>query len=122
HWRLLTEWGAVPKTLVWDNEAGVGRGRPTSESHRAEPTDGSTGTDSTPGSGPGEGRWARLRHAGGPWKPVRAQRAPEMLASGLGWGGERRSDGLRAALAPDVGTAAVRCGAHQIQRGAWRRW
>ncbi|MFF4576769.1 IS21 family transposase [Streptomyces sp. NPDC001410] len=31
HWRLLTEWGAVPKTLVWDNEAGVGRGRPTSE-------------------------------------------------------------------------------------------
>ncbi|WP_405958993.1 IS21 family transposase [Streptomyces sp. NBC_00868] len=31
HWRLLTEWGAVPKTLVWDNEAGIGRGRPTSE-------------------------------------------------------------------------------------------
>ncbi|WP_342751635.1 hypothetical protein [Streptomyces cahuitamycinicus] len=31
HWRLLAEWGAVPKTLVWDNEAGVGRGRPTSE-------------------------------------------------------------------------------------------
>ncbi|MDX3763578.1 IS21 family transposase [Streptomyces mirabilis] len=31
HWRLLTEWGAVPRTLVWDNEAGVGRGRPTSE-------------------------------------------------------------------------------------------
>jgi transposase len=31
HWRLLTGWQAVPKTLVWDNEAGVGRGRPTSE-------------------------------------------------------------------------------------------
>lgn len=31
HWRLLTEWDAVPKTLVWDNEAGVGRGQPTSE-------------------------------------------------------------------------------------------
>ncbi|MFF7984779.1 IS21 family transposase [Streptomyces sp. NPDC007901] len=31
HWRLLTEWGAVPRTLVWDNEAGVGRGHPTSE-------------------------------------------------------------------------------------------
>ncbi|MEU5307117.1 IS21 family transposase [Streptomyces noursei] len=31
HWRLLTAWGCVPKTLVWDNEAGVGRGRPTSE-------------------------------------------------------------------------------------------
>jgi transposase len=31
HWRLLTGWGAVPKTLVWDNEAGVGRGRLTSE-------------------------------------------------------------------------------------------
>ncbi|MFB7126421.1 IS21 family transposase [Kitasatospora sp. NPDC056273] len=31
HWRLLTGWGAVPKTLVWDNEPGVGRGRPTSE-------------------------------------------------------------------------------------------
>ncbi|MFI8281401.1 DDE-type integrase/transposase/recombinase [Streptomyces sp. NPDC085929] len=31
HWRLLTKRGAVPKTLVWDNEAGVGRGRPTSE-------------------------------------------------------------------------------------------
>ncbi|MFF4291543.1 IS21 family transposase [Streptomyces sp. NPDC001601] len=31
HWRLLTEWGAVPRTLVWDNEAGVGRGRPTCE-------------------------------------------------------------------------------------------
>ncbi|MGW6413541.1 IS21 family transposase, partial [Streptomyces vinaceus] len=31
HWRLLTGWGAVPKMLVWDNEAGVGRGTPTSE-------------------------------------------------------------------------------------------
>jgi transposase len=31
HWRLLSGWQAVPKTLVWDNEAGVGRGRPTSE-------------------------------------------------------------------------------------------
>ncbi|MGW1729390.1 IS21 family transposase [Streptomyces sp. NPDC002306] len=31
HWRLLTGWGAVPKTLVWDNEPGVGRGRPTTE-------------------------------------------------------------------------------------------
>jgi transposase len=31
HWRLLTAWGAVPKTLVWDNEAGVGKGRLTSE-------------------------------------------------------------------------------------------
>ncbi|MEW1909441.1 IS21 family transposase [Kitasatospora sp. NPDC085895] len=31
HWRLLTDWGAVPKTLVWDNESGVGRGRPTPE-------------------------------------------------------------------------------------------
>ncbi len=31
YWRLLTEWGAVPKMLVWDNEAGVGRGTPPSE-------------------------------------------------------------------------------------------
>ncbi|MGW9033083.1 IS21 family transposase [Streptomyces sp. NPDC055722] len=31
HWRLLTGWQAVPKTLVWDNEAGVGKGRLTSE-------------------------------------------------------------------------------------------
>ncbi|WMX45962.1 IS21 family transposase [Streptomyces roseicoloratus] len=31
HWRLLSEWGAVPKTLVWDNEAGVGRGKVTGE-------------------------------------------------------------------------------------------
>ncbi|GLW59632.1 IS21 family transposase [Kitasatospora phosalacinea] len=31
HWRLLTAWGAVPKTLVWDNETGVGRGKLTSE-------------------------------------------------------------------------------------------
>jgi transposase len=32
HWRLLADgWGAVPKTLVWDNEAGVGKGRLTSE-------------------------------------------------------------------------------------------
>lgn len=26
HWRLLSEWGAVPRTLVWDNEGAVGRG------------------------------------------------------------------------------------------------
>ncbi|GHC90973.1 transposase [Streptomyces flavofungini] len=31
HWRLLSAWGAVPKTLVWDNEAGVGRGKLTAE-------------------------------------------------------------------------------------------
>jgi transposase len=32
HWRLLADgWGAVPKMLVWDNEAGVGKGRLTSE-------------------------------------------------------------------------------------------
>lgn len=32
HWRLLADgWGAVPKMLVWDNEPGVGKGRPTSE-------------------------------------------------------------------------------------------
>ncbi|MFD3622230.1 hypothetical protein ACFWWT_45165 [Streptomyces sp. NPDC058676] len=31
HWRPLSAWGAVPKTLVWDNEAGVGRGRLTAE-------------------------------------------------------------------------------------------
>ncbi|MFD0440936.1 IS21 family transposase [Streptomyces chartreusis] len=31
HWRLLSAWGAVPKMLVWDNEAGVGRGRVTGE-------------------------------------------------------------------------------------------
>lgn len=31
HWRLLSAWGAVPKSLVWDNEAGVGRGRLTTE-------------------------------------------------------------------------------------------
>ncbi|CAM5572322.1 hypothetical protein KAURM247S_02678 [Kitasatospora aureofaciens] len=31
HWRLLTGWGAVPKTLVWDNESGVGQGKLTSE-------------------------------------------------------------------------------------------
>ncbi|MFB7784064.1 hypothetical protein ACFC1D_15320 [Streptomyces vinaceus] len=31
HWRLLTGWGALPKMLVLDNEAGVGRGTPTSE-------------------------------------------------------------------------------------------
>lgn len=31
HWRLLTAWGAVPKMLVWDNEAGIGKGRLTSE-------------------------------------------------------------------------------------------
>ncbi|MGW1267091.1 IS21 family transposase [Streptomyces sp. NPDC002491] len=31
HWRLLSAWNAVPKTLVWDNEAGVGRGRLTAE-------------------------------------------------------------------------------------------
>src|SRR5690606_12002411 len=26
HGRLLSEWGAVPRTLVWDNEGAVGRG------------------------------------------------------------------------------------------------
>jgi len=26
HWRLLSGWGAVPRTLVWDNEGAVGRG------------------------------------------------------------------------------------------------
>ncbi|MGZ3097041.1 hypothetical protein [Streptomyces sp. H72] len=31
HWRLLSQWGAVLKTLVRDNEADDGRGRPTSE-------------------------------------------------------------------------------------------
>jgi transposase len=31
HWRLLSGWGAVPKTLVWDNESGVGRGKLTTE-------------------------------------------------------------------------------------------
>lgn len=31
HWRLLSEWGEVPKLLVWDNEAGVGRGKVTGE-------------------------------------------------------------------------------------------
>ncbi|GAA2240604.1 hypothetical protein GCM10010430_22590 [Kitasatospora cystarginea] len=31
HWRLLTGGQAVPKTLVWDNGAGVGKGRPTAE-------------------------------------------------------------------------------------------
>lgn len=31
HGLLADGWGAVPKMLVWDNEAGVGRGRLTSE-------------------------------------------------------------------------------------------
>ncbi|GAA1894441.1 IS21 family transposase [Streptantibioticus ferralitis] len=31
HWRLLSQWDAVPRMLVWDNEAGIGRGRLTSE-------------------------------------------------------------------------------------------
>jgi hypothetical protein len=31
HWRLLTGWGAVPRMLGWDNEAGIGKGRVTSE-------------------------------------------------------------------------------------------
>jgi transposase len=31
HWRLLSAWGGVPRMLVWDNEAGVGRGKLTSE-------------------------------------------------------------------------------------------
>jgi transposase len=31
HWKLLTGWGAVPRMLVWDNEAGIGRGKPTTE-------------------------------------------------------------------------------------------
>ncbi|WP_329347227.1 IS21 family transposase [Streptomyces sp. NBC_01261] len=29
HWQLLTGWNAVPKMLVWDNEAGIGQGRVT---------------------------------------------------------------------------------------------
>jgi transposase len=31
HWQLLTGWGAVPRTLVWDNEPGVGRGQVTGD-------------------------------------------------------------------------------------------
>jgi transposase len=31
HWQLLTGWGAVPKTLVWDNESGIGQGKLTTE-------------------------------------------------------------------------------------------
>jgi transposase len=31
HWRLFSGWGAVPRMLVWDNEAGIGRGKVTSE-------------------------------------------------------------------------------------------
>ena len=31
HWRLLSDWGAVPKMLVWDNESGIGQGRLTTE-------------------------------------------------------------------------------------------
>ncbi|MFR9755060.1 IS21 family transposase [Streptomyces sp. TR06-5] len=31
HWRLLTGWQAVPRMLVWDNEAGIGRGRVTGD-------------------------------------------------------------------------------------------
>jgi transposase len=32
HWWLLADgWGAVPRTLVWDNESGIGRGKLTSE-------------------------------------------------------------------------------------------
>jgi transposase len=27
HWRLLSEWGAVPRALVWDNESAVGSWR-----------------------------------------------------------------------------------------------
>ena len=29
HWQLLTGWNAVPKMLVWDNEAGIGQGKVT---------------------------------------------------------------------------------------------
>jgi transposase len=31
HWQLLKDWGAVPKMLVWDNEAGIGQGKVTTE-------------------------------------------------------------------------------------------
>jgi transposase len=31
HWQLLKSWGAVPRMLVWDNEAGVGRGKVTGD-------------------------------------------------------------------------------------------
>jgi transposase len=31
HWRLLSQWGAVPKMLVWDNESGIGQGKLTTE-------------------------------------------------------------------------------------------
>ncbi|MFF3159101.1 DDE-type integrase/transposase/recombinase, partial [Streptomyces sp. NPDC057910] len=31
HWQLLSQWGAVPRMLVWDNEAGIGQGKVTAE-------------------------------------------------------------------------------------------
>jgi transposase len=31
HWKLLTGWNAVPRMLVWDNEAGIGRGKVTGD-------------------------------------------------------------------------------------------
>jgi transposase len=31
HWQLLSGWNAVPKMLVWDNEAGVGQGKVTAD-------------------------------------------------------------------------------------------
>ncbi|MFF3159500.1 hypothetical protein, partial [Streptomyces sp. NPDC057910] len=30
-WQLLSQWGAVPRMLVWDNEAGIGQGKVTAE-------------------------------------------------------------------------------------------
>ncbi|GAA2635002.1 hypothetical protein GCM10010307_30830 [Streptomyces vastus] len=34
HWRLLTELGAVPRVLVWDNEGAVGSWRSGAPTHR----------------------------------------------------------------------------------------
>ncbi|MEU2027030.1 hypothetical protein ABZ565_33610 [Streptomyces sp. NPDC016469] len=31
HWKLLICWNAVPRMLVWDNEAGIGRGKVTTD-------------------------------------------------------------------------------------------
>lgn len=59
HWRLLTAWGAVPRMLVWDNEAGIGKGRPTMQ-RSASPSD----------TGP---NWvAEVRRARFPWPDRRA--------------------------------------------------
>ncbi|MBZ9644484.1 IS21 family transposase [Streptomyces sp. PSKA30] len=30
-WQLLSTWGAVPRMLVWDNEAGIGKGKVTAD-------------------------------------------------------------------------------------------